>query len=374
MIPFSKLSFWERSTYLEGIDFAIVGAGIVGMSTALHLKKRFPSAKIVVLERGYLPTGASTKNAGFVCFGSPSEIHDDLKTMSEQVVWDTMAMRLEGINELFTLVDPTKIDYQLSGSWDLTKDEDESISDDFISFLNHHVHRISGESNVYSKDNEKLKEAQFSGISCAYHNRLEGCLHTGKLIQELHQSCVSFGIHFLFGIEVLSFEASENSVYLNTAMGEMNTAKLLICTNAFAQTSLPDIRPARAQVLITKPIHHLNIEGTFHMDSGYYYFRNIGNRILFGGGRNLDFEGETTTTFETTTIIQSKLLKLLRENILPKTPFEMDYSWSGIMAVGSEKKPIIQKTNKNIAFGVRMGGMGVAIGASVGKELSKLME
>jgi hypothetical protein len=42
------------------------------------------------------------------------------------------------------------------------------------------------------------------------------------------------------------------------------------------------------------------------------------------------------------------------------------------MGIGSEKKPIIKKTNKNIAFGVRMGGMGVAIGASVGKQLSNL--
>ena len=69
---------------------------------------------------------------------------------------------------------------------------------------------------------------------------------------------------------------------------------------------------------------------------------------------------------------QEKLKQYLHELILPNTPVEIDYSWSGIMAVGSEKKPIIQKTNKNIAFGVRMGGMGVAIGASVGKQLSKI--
>ena len=57
------------------------------------------------------------------------------------------------------------------------------------------------------------------------------------------------------------------------------------------------VKPARAQVLITKPIENLDIKGTFHLDKGYYYFRNIENRILFGGGRNLDFEGETTTEF-----------------------------------------------------------------------------
>jgi hypothetical protein len=38
----------------------------------------------------------------------------------------------------------------------------------------------------------------------------------------------------------------------------------------------------------------------FHLEKGYYYFRNINDRILLGGGRNLDFEGETTTSHDTT--------------------------------------------------------------------------
>jgi len=146
----------------------------------------------------------------------------------------------------------------------------------------------------------------------------------------------------------------------------------LICTNAFAKEYLTDIQAARAQVLVTKPIPNLHIRGTFHFDAGYYYFRNIENRILFGGARNLDFSGETTTEFETTKLIQDQLSRELSQFILPNTPFDIDYSWSGIMGIGSEKKPIIKKTNKNIAFGVRMGGMGVAIGASVGKQLSNL--
>ena len=49
------------------------------------------------------------------------------------------------------------------------------------------------------------------------------------------------------------------------------------------------------------------------MESGYYYFRNVGNRILFGGGRNLDFAGEMSTEFETTQLIQEKLTQYLNE-------------------------------------------------------------
>jgi hypothetical protein len=55
----------------------------------------------------------------------------------------------------------------------------------------------------------------------------------------------------------------------------------------------------------TEPIDNLDVRGTFHLDCGYYYFRNIGDRILLGGGRNLDFETETTTEFAQTEIIQN---------------------------------------------------------------------
>jgi hypothetical protein len=70
-------------------------------------------------------------------------------------------------------------------------------------------------------------------------------------------------------------------------------------------------------VLITEPIENLDIKGTFHLDQGYYYFRNIGDRILLGGGRNLDFDVENTTEFAQTEIVQNKLEELLKEVILP---------------------------------------------------------
>jgi gamma-glutamylputrescine oxidase len=373
MIPFSNLSYWERSIYTEGIDFTIVGSGIVGLSTALHLRKTNPNAKITILERGYLPSGASTKNAGFTCFGSPTELRDDLSKMDEKSVWDTVAMRIDGLRELFELVDPKQIQYEACGSWDIIRNEEQPLTPDFIAYLNEKLFEITNEQLVYTEDKSKRIDSGFEGIRTTFHNRLEGAIHTGKLIQELQLACTTKGINILFGVNVLSFDSSADGIEIATSMGILKTTKLLVCTNAFAKEYLSDIQPARAQVLITKPIPHLTINGTFHMESGYYYFRNIGDRILFGGGRNLDFLGETTTEFDTTDLIQEKLIYYLKEIILPNTPFEIDYSWSGIMAVGTEKKPIVQKMNKNVAFGVRMGGMGVAIGASVGKQLSNLI-
>jgi hypothetical protein len=43
------------------------------------------------------------------------------------------------------------------------------------------------------------------------------------------------------------------------------------------------------------------------------------------------------------------------------------------MGVGGSKKPIIKKVENNVYCGIRMGGMGVAIGILVGKEMAELM-
>lgn len=92
MLNIEQLSFWERKEYFEDIDFLIIGAGIVGCSTAYHLRIKYPSAKIVILERGYLPSGASTKNAGFASFGGPVELIDDLKKIIK--VWFGIRLQL----------------------------------------------------------------------------------------------------------------------------------------------------------------------------------------------------------------------------------------------------------------------------------------
>jgi glycine/D-amino acid oxidase-like deaminating enzyme len=127
-------------------------------------------------------------------------------------------------------------------------------------------------------------------------------------------------------------------------------------------------------VLITKPIKNLQIKGTFHLDKGYYYFRNIDKRILFGGGRNLDFKTEETAEFGETAMIQNKLEKILKETILPDTNFEVEHRWSGIMGVGDQKNAIVKQLSNHVFCGVRLGGMGVAIGSLVGKELAELIE
>ena len=105
-------SYWELKEWFSNVDFTIVGSGIVGLNCALTLKKQHPKAKIVILEKGMLPQGASTKNAGFACFGSLSELIDDLSTHSTEEVYNLVDNRWRGLQLLRENLGDQNIDYQ----------------------------------------------------------------------------------------------------------------------------------------------------------------------------------------------------------------------------------------------------------------------
>lgn len=376
MIQFKQLSFWEKVTLLENIDFLIVGSGIVGSACALELRRQHPDAKIVILERSYLSLGASTKNAGFACFGSVTELLDDLENSDETSVWNTVKLRYEGLQRLLQRYNAADLDYQNCGSYDLiTTKSDLDFHHPKLDYLNQKIESICGLKNCYSYEENLHSKFGFNGFQGGYFNRLEGAIDTGKLLLATQKDLAKNDIITLFGIEVKAFQSDENGVVTETNYGEIKARKLGITVNGFAKKLLPhlEVEPARAQVLVTSEIPDLQAKGTFHLDKGYYYFRNVGNRILFGGGRNLDFQTENTFDLNQTALIQNKLEELLSENILPGKQFSIDYRWSGTMGVGEKKAPIIEKIDQHCAVGVRLGGMGVAIGSLVGEQLASLI-
>jgi len=369
-----NLSYWEKKTWLSNIDYTIIGSGIVGLNCALQLKKRFPKANIVILEKGLLPQGASTKNAGFACFGSLSEIISDLKTHSKEEVQVLVKKRLKGLQVLRKTLGDSIINYQELGGYELFSKNNYELYNNCLSnkeSINQLLKPIF-KADVFSFNTNNFGFKQVQPQYC--FNQFEGQIDTGKMMLSLLQLVLRHGVKIINNCFVTSFHEASNTVNVETNQFEFSTSKLFLATNGFsAQLINESVKPARAQVLITKPIANLNIKGTFQLDEGYYYFRNINNRILLGGGRNLDFKAEETTEMAQTERIQNKLETLLKTSILPDTFFEIDQRWSGIMGVGKKKNPIVKQLSNHVYCGVRLGGMGIAIGSLVGQELADLV-
>ena len=369
-----EFSYWELKNWFTNVDFTIVGSGIVGLHTGLRLRERFPTSKILILEKGILPQGASTKNAGFACFGSISEIIDDLKFHTEDEVIQLVRKRQEGLQLLRKRLGDETIDFKPFGGYELFLQEDDIAYQDCIAkmpFINEILKPLF-KIEVFNKQVDRFN---FQGIrEYTIFNPFEAQIDTGNMMQALLKQAVAADILILNRQTVTGFHENTDAVEVVLEDFSFMTKKLLFATNGFAsEITNGAVQPARAQIIVTKPINNLDIKGTFHIDKGYYYFRNVGNRILLGGGRNLDFETENTTELGQTSIVQDRLEHLLKTVILPNQDVEVEHRWSGIMGIGSSKKPIVKAVSEHVYCGVRLGGMGVAIGSIIGTELADLI-
>jgi hypothetical protein len=366
-----QLSYWEQQNYFSNTDLLVIGSGIVGLNAAIAYKSRFPKAKIVVAERGLLPSGASTKNAGFCCFGSISELADDLAKMSEDIVWQTVHLRYRGLKKLKRLLGEKNMDYREYGGFEVfDRKEDFEACAELSESFNKKMQSVLGLKKVYSIVNKKIQSSGLKGFRYCIQNKYEGQINTGMMMQSLLNLAHKKDILIVNGLQVREIVEAGRFAEVNFDNGlQLQSKKVLVATNGFARQLLPglDVKPARAQVLVTSPVKGLKLKGSFHYQQGYYYFRNIDGRVLLGGGRNLNFKGEETTELGLTDQIQEKLEELLHNNILTGQDYSIDRRWSGIMGVGSEKKPIIKTLSPHLVCAVRMGGMGVAIGSMVGE-------
>ena len=372
------ISFWEK-TQLLNYDLIVLGGGISGMFCALEYRKLNPKASIAILERGLFSNGASTKNAGFACFGSLTELISDSKHMDNKSLSKIIQMRIDGLFLLRETLGDKNIDLQWKGGYELFFDKEPKALNQ-IDHFNDLLKSIF-KKNVFNWNNTRIKQFGFAEdrVKHIIENPFEGQIDTGMMIRSLRSKVNQKDISFFSNLTLTGFETNENKNQLSLSLKNkdfnLHCEKLAVCNNAFATQLFPslEIFPGRGLVILTEPISNLKLEGSFHYQEGFYYFRNIKNRILLGGGRSLDLKTENTSSFGINPKIKSQLIDDLQNFIYPKQKVSLSMEWSGIMAFGKDKIPLIKKYQNNIALGVKLGGMGVAIGSQVGKKLAILL-
>src|ERR1700709_2373587 len=114
-----SVSVWEKESFYAPADVLIAGSGLVGLWSAYFLKKRHPKLKVTIVDRGVIPTGASTRNAGFACFGSLTELIADSGQMGEDKMLELVEMRCRGLKRIEKTFGDKKIGYERYGGYEL---------------------------------------------------------------------------------------------------------------------------------------------------------------------------------------------------------------------------------------------------------------
>lgn len=370
-------SLWEEESFFAPTDILIVGSGLLGLWTAWELINKKPSAKITIIDRGVIPMGASTRNAGFACFGSPGEMLSDARSMGEDTMWSIVEMRYKGIQKIRQSFSDSEIQFDSSGGYECYTWSTIVMAelDDKLRWLNEGMRKITGVEQTFLRSDNKLQAYGLTGFEALVENDMEGGLHSGKLVAALEQKVEAAGVKILHGMSVKGWERKNGSLSVRTSLPTLHTQQLVLCTNGLSSQICADINiePTRGQVLVTEPISNLKLKGTFHYDEGYYYFRNVGDRVLIGGARNFDLAAENSSDIVLNAIIHKELERFLSQHILSHQPYSISHQWSGIMGFSEDKLPVMKQIEDGVYAAVCCNGMGVALSPVIAERLCELV-
>src|ERR1700679_2101884 len=150
------LSIWEKESFFAPADIVIAGSGVVGLWSAYYLKKKAPSLSITIVERGLIPTGASTRNAGFACFGTLSEMVAGFKEMGEDQFLELTEMRYKGLRKINKTFKDKAIGFQYDGGYELIGAAGDNGLRSQIDGFNRLLKKITGKQKIFSLRNEKI--------------------------------------------------------------------------------------------------------------------------------------------------------------------------------------------------------------------------
>jgi gamma-glutamylputrescine oxidase len=321
-------SYWEKTTPFhirkttvppKRTDVLIVGAGLCGSWLAYFLKKQNPKLDITIAERS-LGQGASTKNAGFLSPGNISEWLDDLHSNTWDAIFETFLARLEGLNTARAEFGGRIFMDELgSADFDATTPETVELMERFNSAL-----AARGLPPSFRKSEKTLAGKTYPVITSP-----EGWgINPVELLNTLHESLRENGVHLVFGAEAKNI--SDGRAQFNSH--EIAYDYAFICTNARAKILNPKsiVQPTRAQVIVTKPCDISNVPRALGFRyKGYDYFRPVGERLLYGGGRHLFKEREAVESLEPTQEVRDYLLEQIKD-ILGHDNFEIEAHWAGV--------------------------------------------
>ena len=152
----------------------------------------------------------------------------------------------------------------------------------------------------------------------------------------------------------------------------------MLATNAFAPRLLPHlaavIAPRRGQMLATEPLDETIITRPTYAHWGYHYWRQTPDgRLLIGGWRELDFEGESGYENAITPTIQQAIEDGLR-TLLPR-PVRIDYRWSGIMGFARDGRPLVGWLDAahHLAICAGFTGHGLGLASACTQDLAELL-
>lgn len=366
-------SFWlGRRRPAEEVDVAVVGAGIVGLSTAWWLAKA--GRRPVVLDADHVAAHASGRNAGFLMTGTAvpfTRLEASLGSDRALALWTLSSENRELLRG--ELLDAGRIDCELvpEGGWIAalagTGQEEELAAS---------VERLRGLGfAVEWRDAAAVRRAAGSEqLGGALFQPRDAGLDPVRLCRGL---AAASGAPVRAGARVMALEPEGERVRLVATAADLVAERVVVAANAYAPRLLPhlaaEIRPVRGQVLATGPGPR-TLSGVWYVDEGYEYLRQLPDgSLILGGCRKMAVDVEVGYGETPTALVQAALDRFLEETFPALAGRPVVRRWAGIMAFTPDGLPRTGEVPgvPGAIYAAGFNGHGMSLGFATGRWLAR---
>ncbi|HEV8019329.1 MAG TPA: FAD-binding oxidoreductase [Steroidobacteraceae bacterium] len=357
---------------LEGgteCDVCVVGGGIAGCSTALHLAEK--GLSVVLLEQHRVGWGASGRSGGQAIFGvaaGPRKLERLIGADGARAVWDVSVEALTLVRELIARF---KIDCDWTSGYLLT-----AVRERHVRELEAEVHELRerfGYPSVRYVAREELRALVASERYLgALYDSNSGHLHPLNYTLGIAAAAESRGVRIFEGTRAGSFTSGgAAAVRVRTPRGEVRARFLVLCGNVYLGATAPalasKIMGVATYIVATEPLGAerarqliTNNAAVCDMNWVLDYFRRSGDhRLLFGG--RVNYSG--LRSFDAPGATRARMLTVFPQ--LAGT--RIDFAWGGDVDITLNRAPHFGRLAPNIYFLQGFSGHGLALTGIAGK-------
>ena len=353
-------------------DICVIGGGIAGCSTALHLAER--GYRVVLLEAHRVGWGASGRSGAQAIPGIACGQHK-LQTLvgdaDARRIWD---VSVEGLRLQRELIARHGIDCDLrTGQMHVAiKPRQERELREEVATL----HGEYGYDSIRMVEREELRAILASDRYIAgNYDSAGGHLHPLKYTQGLAAAAERAGVRIFEDSRALAYARVAGALEVTTATGRVRCRSLALCGNAwlgpFAPALSRKIMGVGTYIVATQPLGAERAAALIRNDAAVtdinwvidYFRRSADHRLLFGG--RVSYSG--LDPLGTRRATRARMLAVFPQ----LADADIEHAWGGYVDITMNRAPHFGRLEPDVYFLQGFSGHGIALTGVAGKLLAE---